>query len=76
MRNNSSKSRSYKREYRQSMLLNEFEYNAIRQYCIKYKVKNRSKLFRDAIFTKVLKTFDEDHPTLFDKKVLASLEKY
>jgi len=33
-------------------------------------------LIREALFSKVMKSMDEDHPTLFDKKVLSALERY
>ena len=68
--------RSLKRVHRQAVLLNELEYNAVQAYCKKYKVKNKSKLIREALFKKVLKKYDDDYPTLFDEKVLNSLVRY
>ncbi|NJM17168.1 MAG: hypothetical protein HC896_18890 [Bacteroidales bacterium] len=47
-------------------MFNNKEINAINGYCRKYKVNNRSKFFREAIITAVLKKFDEDYPRLFD----------
>jgi hypothetical protein len=64
-----------KRTHKQIVLLNDYEAEAFEHYCKKYKVQNRSKVIREALFTQVLKTFDKDYPTLFDKEELASLER-
>ncbi|MFP4061071.1 MAG: hypothetical protein ACOC2F_07010 [Bacteroidota bacterium] len=66
MRKRNLKNHDLKRINRKSVLFNNKEVSAIEQYCKKYKVKNRSKFMREAIITHVLKTFEEDHPTLFD----------
>lgn len=65
-----------KRRHRQAIMLNDLEYKAMLEYCKKYKVRNKSQLIREALFSKLMKTMDEDHPTLFDKKVMSALEKY
>jgi len=65
-----------KRKHRHTIMLNDLEYKAMLEYCQKYKVKNKSQLIREALFSKVMKSMDEDHPTLFDKKVLSALERY
>jgi len=54
-------------------LLNEQEYNAINKYCKKYKVRNRSKMIRDFVFSAILETYERDYPTLWDKQVMADL---
>lgn len=54
-----------KRIHRHSVLFNTSEIEAINHYCKKYKVKNRSKLVREAVITTILKKFDSDYPTLF-----------
>jgi hypothetical protein len=38
---------------------------AIEFYCKKYKVKSKTKFFREAIISAVLRKFEEDHPKLF-----------
>ncbi len=44
---------------------NDREMAVIDYFCEKYKVKMRSKLYRQAIIETLLKRLDEDHPTLF-----------
>ncbi len=62
------KDESLKRVYRKSILFNKRELQAINHYCKKYKIKNRSKFMREMIITSILKKFDEDYPSLFEKK--------
>ena len=62
------KDESLKRKYRKSILFNKREIQAIEHYCKKYKIKNKSKFMREIIITSVLKKFDEDYPSLFEKK--------
>ncbi len=59
---------SLKRIHRKSILFNQREIQAIDHYCKKYKIKNKSKFMREMIITSVLKKFDEDYPSLFEKK--------
>ena len=61
-----TKEKDLLRNNRISLLLNTRELKAIEAYCIKYKVKNRSKFMREAVLTEVLKKFDEDYPSLFE----------
>lgn len=62
------KDESLKRIHRKSILFNQREIQAINHYCKKYKIKNKSKFMREMIITSVLKKFDEDYPSLFEKK--------
>lgn len=62
------KDESLKRIHRKSILFNQREIQAINHYCKKYKIKNTSKFMREMIITSVLKKFDEDYPSLFEKK--------
>ena len=59
---------SLKRIYRKAILFNKREIQAIDHYCKRYKIKNKSKFMREMIITSVLKKFDEDYPSLFEKK--------
>ncbi len=65
----------YRRTHKHMILLNDYEAEAFENYCKKYKIQNKSKVIREALFTMVLKTFDKDYPTLFDKEELARLER-
>lgn len=62
------KDESLKRIYRKSILFNKREIQAIDHYCKKYKIKNKSKFMREMIISSILKKFDEDYPSLFEKK--------
>jgi hypothetical protein len=62
------KDESLKRLYRKSILFNKREIQAIDHFCKRYKIKNKSKFMREMIITSVLKKFDEDYPSLFEKK--------
>ena len=66
MKNKIQKDEQLKRVHRQSFLLNARERRAIKRYCEKYKVNNKSKFIRETLVTAILKKFDEDHPTLFE----------
>lgn len=72
---NAQKYRTLRRIHKQQILLNDYEIDAFNRYCKKYKIINRSKLIRETLFTKVLQSFENDHPTLFDRKELERLER-
>ena len=55
-----------RRTNRTSILFNQREQEAIKLYCDKYKIRNKSKFMREVIMTEILKKFDEDYPTLFE----------
>lgn len=56
---------SLKRKYRKTTLFNEQELAAIDEYCRRFKVSSRSALVREALMERVLKSLEENHPTLF-----------
>ncbi len=72
---NAQKYRTLRRKHKQQILLNDYEVDAFNSYCKKYKINNRSRIIREALFTKVLQSFEDDHPTLFDKAELSKLER-
>lgn len=45
--------------------LNEKEYESICSYAKKYKIENRARWIRETIISHVLKSLDQDYPTLF-----------
>ena len=63
---NTSDKDKLKRKHQVVFMLNELELEALDKYCVKYKVKNRSKLIREALMTEILIQFDRDYPSLFD----------
>jgi metal-responsive CopG/Arc/MetJ family transcriptional regulator len=54
-----------KRLHRQTISFNDREYKVIGQFISKYRIKNKSKFFREAIIATILQKAEEDHPTLF-----------
>lgn len=62
-----------KRNHKVITLLNDREMKAFEGYCKRYKIKNKSKVIRDMVFTTIFESYDRDYPTLFDKQVMADL---
>lgn len=56
-----------RRQYKVSILLNEEEMRALKKYCDRYTVTNRSKLIRETLMRNILQRFAADGPTLFDQ---------
>lgn len=54
-----------KRQHKHTIAFNDKEFKVIGQYVSKYKIKNKSKFFREAIIATILQKAEEDHPTLF-----------
>lgn len=54
-----------KRQHRRTISFNDKEIKVIEQFIDKYKIKNKSKFFRESIITTILQKAEEDHPTLF-----------
>jgi hypothetical protein len=53
------------RLYKHTLSFNDKEYKVIGQFISKYKIKNKSKFFREAIIATILQKSEEDHPRLF-----------
>jgi hypothetical protein len=41
------------------------EHKAVKRYLSKYKIENKSRWYRETIISHILKTLEEDYPTLF-----------
>ena len=54
------------RIHKLTILLNEKEYKVLQKYITKYKITNKAKFVRQALFTHILEHYDRDYPTLFD----------
>jgi hypothetical protein len=57
--------RSTRRTHRKTLVFNDAEIDAIDSFCVKYKISNQTKFFREAIISKILQKSEEDHPKLF-----------
>ncbi|MDR3142391.1 MAG: hypothetical protein LBU37_11805 [Tannerellaceae bacterium] len=55
------------RVHRITFMLNNDEHKALLNHFSKYKIENKSRWFREIIFTHVLRTLEEDYPTLFNE---------
>lgn len=55
-----------RRSYKVSIMLNESEMRALKKYCDRYTVANRSRLIRETLMRNILQRFADDGPTLFD----------
>ena len=58
-------SEKLKRVHRKELVFNSSEMEVIKIYCKRYKVRNQSKFLREAIISRVLNKFENDHPKLF-----------
>ncbi|MDR0567180.1 MAG: hypothetical protein LBG47_09145 [Prevotellaceae bacterium] len=54
-----------RRIHRKTIVFNSDEQKLIDNFCKRYSIKNRTKLFREAIITVILQKLEQDHPTLF-----------
>ncbi|MBR1928151.1 MAG: hypothetical protein IJ834_00200 [Paludibacteraceae bacterium] len=54
-----------KRSHRICIMLNDEELRAVERYQKRYRVRNRSRLIRETLLTKILNRFSADSPTLF-----------
>lgn len=54
-----------RRIHRKTIVFNSDEQKLIDNFCRRYSIKNRTKLFREAIITVILQKLEQDHPTLF-----------
>ena len=53
------------RIHRKTVSFNEMEIRTIEKFIDRYKIKNKSKFFRESIISVILQKSEEDHPTLF-----------
>lgn len=70
MKKDKKKSSPDKRQLRTKKvdcLMSEDEYALIDFYLKKYKITNRSRWFRQLMIGHVLKSMEEDYPTLFNE---------
>lgn len=58
-------SASLRRVHRQVIYLNDKEMAAVKEYCDRFGVKERSTIFREATMERILSQLDDSHPTLF-----------
>ena len=64
---NQKKKETKLRDKQIHLSLNSEEYNLVSLYVRKYKISNKSRWLRETVITHILKTLDQDYPTLFDE---------
>ena len=55
----------HSRVHKVTFMLNNEEYKTVERYLAKYKIANKSRWYRETILSHILKTLEEDYPTLF-----------
>ena len=55
------------RVYKVTFMLNDDEQKAVERYLAKYKIINKPRWYRETILSHILKTLEEDYPTLFNE---------
>lgn len=55
------------RIHKVAFMLNEEEQKAVDRYLKKYKITNKSRWYRETIIAHILKSLEEDYPTLFNE---------
>lgn len=58
---------SHPRVHKVTFMLNDDEHKAVNRYLSKYKIGNKSRWYRETILSHILKTLEEDYPTLFNE---------
>lgn len=53
------------RVHKISFMLNDDEYKVVERYLTKYKIENKSRWYRETVLSHILRTLEEDYPTLF-----------
>lgn len=56
---------SQQRIHKVTFMLNDEEYKTVERYLKRYNISNKSRWYRETILSHVLKTLEEDYPTLF-----------
>jgi predicted Rossmann fold nucleotide-binding protein DprA/Smf involved in DNA uptake len=64
-RKNSHAQANHPRVHKVTFMLNDEEQKAVDRYLARYKIQNKSRWYRETIFSHILRTLDEDYPTLF-----------
>ena len=55
------------RVHKVTFMLNEEEQKAVERYLARYKIINKSRWYRETSLSHILKTLEEDYPTLFNE---------
>lgn len=58
---------NHPRVHKVTFMLNDDEHKAVERYLARYKIINKFRWYRETILSHILKTLEEDYPTLFNE---------
>lgn len=58
---------NHPRVHKVTFMLNDDEYKTVQRYLAKYKIANKSRWYRETILVHIIRTLEEDYPTLFNE---------
>ncbi len=58
---------NHPRIHKITFMLNDDEHNMIMRYLNRYKIENKSRWYRETILSHIMRTLEEDYPTLFNE---------
>lgn len=58
---------NHPRVHKVTFMLNDEENKMVKRYLAKYKIINKSRWYRETVLSHILKTLEEDYPTLFNE---------
>lgn len=58
---------NHPRVHKVTFMLNDDEHKVVERYLARYKIINKSRWYRETILFHILKTLEEDYPTLFNE---------
>ena len=65
---------NHPRVHKVTFMLNDEEHKAVKRYLSRYKIENKSRWYRETILSHILKTLEEDYPTLFNENEMSEGE--
>ncbi|OUO53564.1 hypothetical protein B5F77_05740 [Parabacteroides sp. An277] len=58
---------NHPRVHKVTFMLNDEEHKTVQRYLARYKIANKSRWYRETILTHIVRTLEEDYPTLFNE---------
>ncbi|CDE61556.1 putative uncharacterized protein [Parabacteroides sp. CAG:409] len=58
---------NHPRIHKITFMLNDDEYKTVQRYLDKYRIANKSRWYRETILSHIMRTLEEDYPTLFNE---------
>lgn len=58
---------NHPRTHKVTFMLNDDEHKTVQRYLGKYRITNKSRWYRETILSHIMRTLEEDYPTLFNE---------